>query len=148
MCTHLGSLVWDGFNNLEYKREHRTMCSKCGKRFGKDIEMWNLLSYQQKIKMILYELFYLKYPLTGVAKRWGIPQQKLSQFKKSFVSQVFQQNSEIIEQKLKALPRGVILGDETYLGSRGNSDIEIVFINNDYEILSTGSVDEGELKQS
>jgi len=148
MCTHLGSLAWDGFNNLEYKREHRVMCSKCGKRFGKDIEMWNLLFYQQMIKMILYELFILKYPLTGVAKRWGIPQQKLSQFKKSFVSQVFQQNSEIIEQKLKALPRGAILGDETYLGSRGNSGIEIVFINNDYETLSIGTAIEGDLKKS
>jgi hypothetical protein len=78
ICAHLGSLVWDGFNNLENKREHRIMCSKCGKRFGKDIETWNLLSYQQKIKMILYELFILKFPLTGVAKQWGIPQQKLS----------------------------------------------------------------------
>ncbi len=61
-----------------------------------------------------------------MTKQWGIPQQNLSQFKKSFVSQVFQQNSEVIEQKLKALPRGVILGNETYLGSRGNSDVEIV----------------------
>jgi len=148
MCAHLGSLVWDGFNNLVYKREHRIMCSKCGKRFGKDIEMWNLLSYQQMIKMILYELFILKFPLTGVVKQWGIPQQKLSQFKKSFVSQVFQQNSEIIEQKLKALPSGVILGDETYLGSRGNSDTEIVFINNEYETLSIGLADEGDLKKS
>ncbi len=148
ICAHLGSLVWDGFNNLGYKREHRIMCSKCGKRFGRDIEMWNLLSYQQMIKMILYELFILKFPLTGVAKQWGIPQQKLSQFRKSFVSQVFQQNSEVIEQKLKALPRGVILGDETYLGSRGNSDTEIVFINNEYETLSIGLADEGDLKTS
>ena len=148
MCAHLGSLVWDGFNNLEYKSEHRIICSKCGKRFGKDIEMWNLLSYQQMIKVILYELFILKFPLTGVAKQWGIPQQKLSQFKKSLVSQVFQQNSEIIEQKLKTLPRGVILGDETYLGSRGNADTEIVFINNEYETLSIGLADEGDLKKS
>ncbi len=121
---------------------------KCGKRFGNDVNTWDLLSYQQKIKMILYELFILKYPLTGVAKRWGITQEKLSQFKKSFVSQVFQQNSELIEQKLKALPRGIMLGDETYLGSRGNSDVEIVFINNDFETLSTGSADEGDLKKS
>ena len=55
---------------------------------------------------------------------------------------------ELIEQKLKALPRGVILGDETYMGSRGNSNAEIVFINNDYETLSTGPVDEGDLKES
>ncbi|MFX1260417.1 MAG: hypothetical protein ACFFAN_21415 [Promethearchaeota archaeon] len=61
---------------------------------------------------------------------------------------VFQRNSELIEQKLKALPRGVILGDETYMGSRVNSNAEIVFINNNYETLSTGLVDEGDLKES
>jgi hypothetical protein len=148
MCAHIGSLVYDGFNYLQNKIEHRISCSKCGKRFGKAIEMWDLLSYQQMIKMILYELFILKYPLSGVAKRWGITQQKLSQFKKSFVSQVFQQNSEIIEQKIKELPRGVILGDETYMGEWGNSHAEIVFINNKYETLSTGPVEEGELKNS
>jgi len=100
------------------------------------------------IQKILYELFVLKYPLTGVAKRWGIPQQKLSQFKKSFVTHVFQQNSEIIERKLKSLPRGVVLGDETYLGPRGNSDVEVVFINHHYETLSITSVNTYNLKQS
>jgi hypothetical protein len=34
------------------------------------------------------------------------------------------------------------------MGSRGNSHAEIVFINNNYEILSTEPVDEGDLKQS
>ncbi|GAF85959.1 unnamed protein product, partial [marine sediment metagenome] len=139
MCSHTGTIRWDGYNTTLNKKEHRIKCSKCGKRFGNDLEMWNLLSYQQMIKMILYELFILKYPLTGVTKRWGIPQDKLSKFKKSFISHVFQQNSEIIEHKIKALPKGIILGDETYLGSRGNSDIEIVFINNDYETLSVGT---------
>ena len=62
--------------------------------------------------------------------------------------QVFQQNSQSIEQKIKTLPRGVILGDETYMGSRGNSNAEVLFINNDYETLSTGFVDEGNLKES
>jgi len=61
--------------------------------------------------------------------------------------QLFQQNSQLIEQKLKALPKGVMLGDETYMGSRGNSDIEIVFINNNFETLSTGTADEGDLKK-
>ena len=148
MCAHIGSITWDGFNNIEHRDTHRIKCSTCGKRFGDDLEMINLLLYQEKIKKILYELFFYKYPLTGVAIRWGIPQDKLSKFKKSFVSQVFQQNSEVIEQKVKALPRGVMLGDETYMGSRGNSNAEIVFINNNYETLSTGPVDEGELKES
>jgi len=147
-CAHVGSITWDGFNSIKHKKDHRIQCSKCGKRFGKDVDMWNLLLYQEKLKKVLYELFFYKYQLTGVAKRWGMPEQKLSQFKKSFVLQVFQQNSEIIEQKIKDLPNGVILGDETYLGSRGNSDIEIVFINNEYETLSIGTVNEGELKDS
>ncbi len=148
MCAHVGSIIWDGFNTSEHKKDHRIQCSQCGKRFGKDIEILNLLLYQEKIKKILYELFIFKYQLTGVAIRWRIPQDKLNKFKKSFILQVFQQNSEIIEQKIKALPRGVILGDETYMGSRGNSNAEVVFINNDYETLSTGPVDEGELSQS
>ncbi len=147
-CAHMGSITWDGFNMFEHKKAHRIQCSRCGKRFGNNVDMSNLLLYQEKIKKILYELLFYKYQLTGVAKRWGITQQKLSQFKKSFVSQVFQQNSEIIEQKIKALPNGIMLGDETYLGSRGNSDIEIVFINNDYETLSIGTVNKGELKDS
>ena len=148
ICAHLGTITYNGFNTLEAERAHRIKCSKCEKRYGKDIEMRDLLLYQENIKMILYELFILNYPLTGVAIQWGIPQDKLSKFKKSFVLQVFQQNSEVIEQKLKALPRGVILGDETYKGERGNSDTEIVFINNDYETLSIGLADEGDLKNS
>jgi hypothetical protein len=147
-CAHIGTITWDGFNTIKHEKKHRIQCSKCGKRFGSDIEMWNLLLYQEKIKKILYELFIYKYPLTGVAKRWGITQQKLSQFKKSFVRQVFQQNLEIIEQKCKDLPKGVMLGDETYLGSRGNSDVKIVFINNNYETLSIGAVNEGKLVDS
>ena len=147
-CAHLGSITWDGFNTSKQKKEHRIQCSKCGKRFGNDLLMIDLLLYQEKIKKILYELFHFNYPLTGVAIRWEIPQHKLSEFKKSFILQVFQQNSEVIEQKIKALPRGVMLGDETYLGSWGNSDTEIVFINDDYETLSIGTANEGDLKNS
>ena len=148
ICAHVGSITWDGFNTSKHNKEHRIQCSQCRKRFGNDLLMINLLLYQEKIKKILYELFHFNYPLTGVAIRWEIPQHKLSEFKKSFVLQVFQQNSEVIEQKIKALPRGVMLGDETYMGSWGNSNAEIVFINNDYETLSTGPVDEGDLKES
>jgi len=147
-CAHIGFLVYDGYNVLRNKNIHRIKCSKCNKRFGKEVDVWNLLLYQQKIKKILYELFVLKYPLTGVSLRWGVPQDKLSRFKKSFVTQVFQQNSQVIEQKLKTLPRGVMFADETFMGSRRNSNVEIVVINNIFEILSTGFVDEGDLKKS
>ena len=100
-CAHLGSLAHDSFNELEHEGGHRTRCIGRGKRLGNDVDMWDLLQYQQKIKKILYELFIFKYPLTGVAKRWGIPQNKLSRFKKSLVSQVFEQNAEKIEHDIK-----------------------------------------------
>ena len=108
-CAHLGTLVYNGFNIVGNKRFHRVKCTKCKKRFGNEVVAWNLLQYQQKIKKILYELFILKYPTKGVAIRWGIPPEMLSRFKKSFVSNVFQQNANIIEHEIKPLPRGVML---------------------------------------
>jgi len=147
-CAHLGFLVQDGFNELKRRIYHKIRCIKCGKRFGNDANMWDLLQYQQKIKKILYELFIFKYPLTGVAKRWGIPQDKLSRFKKSLVSQVFEQNAEKIEHDIKKLPRGIMLADETFMGSRGSSNVEIVVINNLFEVLSTSPAMKGTLKKS
>ena len=87
-CVHIGAITWDGYNTSKHEKSHRIQCSKCGKRFGNDLEMLDLLLYQEKIKKILYELFILKYPLTGVAIRWEIRQNKLNEFKKSFVLQV------------------------------------------------------------
>ena len=110
--------------------------------------MWNLLEYQQAIKKILYELFFFKNPLKGVAIKRGIPPEMLSRFKKSFVSQVYQQNEKILEHKQKPLTRGVMLADETFMGSRGNSNIEIMVINLDYEVLSTNPVKKKALKKS
>ncbi len=92
--------------------------------------------------------FFLKYPLKGVALRWGIPPEILSRFKKTFVSQVFQQNSELIEQKVKSLPRGLMIADETFMGPMGKSNTEIVVINNHFETLSTGPAEEQDLKNS
>lgn len=43
LCTHIGFLVYDGFNDLNHKRDHRVKCIKCGKRFGNDMNIWNLL---------------------------------------------------------------------------------------------------------
>lgn len=124
------------------------MCSKCGKRFGNDLLMWNLLEYQQVIKKIIYELFFFKNPLKGVAIKRGIPPEMLSRFKKSFVSQVYQQNEKIIEHKQKPLARGVMFADETFMGSRGNSNVEIMVINLDYDVLSTNPVKKKALRKS
>ncbi|MEJ2250397.1 MAG: hypothetical protein P8Y97_12195 [Candidatus Lokiarchaeota archaeon] len=132
----------------ERGKSHRIKCIKCGKRFGNDVNMWKLLIYQEKMQKVIYELLFTTTTLTTIAERWGITQQKLSQFKKSLVTQIFEQNSEIIEHQLKALPGGIMQGDETFLGSWGNSDVETVFINQDYETLSIGAVKEGELQES
>ena len=147
-CAHLGTLVYNGYNTVNNKRIHRMMCIKCKKRFGNDVAMWNLIEYQQIIKKIVYELFFFKNPLKGVAIKWGIPPEMLSRFKKSFVSQVYQQNKKIIEHRQKPLARGVMLADETFMGSRGNSNVEIMVINLDYEVLSTNPVRKKALKKS
>ena len=41
-----------------------------------------------------------------------------------------------------------MLADETFMGVRGNSNVEIVVINGIFEILSTGSAIKGALKKS
>ena len=61
MCVHIGFIIWDGFNTSKHKNNHRIRCSQCGKLFGKDIEMIELLLYQEKVKIMLYELFFYKY---------------------------------------------------------------------------------------
>jgi len=144
----LGTLVYNGYNIVNHKQVHRIMCTKCRKRFGNDVSMWNLLEYQQAIKKIIYELFFFKNPLKGVAINREIPPEMLSRFKKSFVSQVYQQNKKIIEHRQKPLARGVMLADETFMGSRGNSNVEIMVINLDYEVLSTNPVKKKALKKS
>ena len=45
-CSHLGTLAYNGYNIMKDESLHRIKCLTCGKRFGRDIEMWNLLSYQ------------------------------------------------------------------------------------------------------
>ncbi len=54
------------------------------------------------IKMILYELYILKYPLTGLVIQWGIPQDKLSKFKKSVVSI---QKLYLLPMNMKSFPQ-------------------------------------------
>jgi hypothetical protein len=144
----LGTLVYNGYNIVNHKRIHRIICTKCRKRFGNDVSMWNLLEYQQAIKKIIYELFFFKNPLKGVAIKWGIRPEMLSRFKKSFVSQMYQQNKKIIEHRQKPLARGVMLADETFMGSRGNSNVEAMVINLDYEVLSINPVKRKALKKS
>ena len=147
-CNHVGFLEYDGYNNLNKGKIHRIKCSKCGKRFGNNVRILHLYEYQTKIKKIVYELFFYKYPVSGTAKRWGIPQDKLSRFKKNLIHQIYTQNKDLIEVAVKSLPGGVMLGDETFMGSMGNSNVQILFINNIFEMLSTGPAKSGQLKAS
>jgi hypothetical protein len=139
-CNHVGTFNFDGFNEESSKVNHRVMCSKCGKRFGNDVNTYNLLFYQQKLKKIVYQLFLLKTNQKSIAVRKGVAHEMLSRFKKNLVEQTYEQNKDLIESSLKSLPRGIILGDETFMGKRGHSDVEVLFINENYETLSTGPV--------
>lgn len=147
-CDHLGHITGNGYGNGKRRATQRLRCGKCGKRFGSGQTLYNLLDYQQKIKKIAYELFLYKYPLSGVARRWGIPQDKLSRFFKDLVTRAFEQNTEFIERELKSLPRGMMVADETFMGRRGSSNVEIVFINGIFEVLGTGVARPGDLKRS
>lgn len=147
-CDHAGFLEYDGYNNLIGGVLHRIKCYKCGKRFGHDVQIHNLYDYQIKIRKIIYELFFYKYPVSETAERWRIPQNKLSKFKKNLVHQIYGQNKELIENTVKSLPGGVMLADETFMGNMGNSNVQILFINNIFEILSTGQAKPGQLKES
>lgn len=137
-CNHIGYLEYDGFNTINGLKIQRIKCSKCEKRFGNAINLFNLLTYQEKIRKVVYEIFFLRYPLNGIAIIWGILQDKLSRFKKRLVHQIYQQNQGMIEEKIRTLPRGIILGEETFMGSMGNSHTQVPFINNVFEVLSTG----------
>ncbi len=147
-CDHIGYLDYDGYNQNQTAINHRVSCSRCGRRFGKEVNLHHLLVYQTKLKKIIYEIFSLKYNLKGIATRWGIAPEMLSRFKKRLVQDVYAQNHNKIEILLKTLPRGIILGDETFMGKRGKSDSEVLFINDNYETLSTGPVVPGKLNQS
>jgi hypothetical protein len=139
-CHHLGSLVKDGFNISSSGKIQRYRCKNCGKRFGNDVNEWILYEYQFKLKQLIYELFFDVSKQIKMESHWDIPQPKLSQFKHNFVDTVFEQNPHIIISESNELPRGVIYGDETYMGKMGNSNTEVVFCNDNFEILSAGPV--------
>lgn len=147
-CDHIGSLKYNGYNVNQRGNKHRIKCVICGKRFGNKIDNYDLLVYQQKMKKITYEIFILNTNLKSIAVRWGIRREMLSRFKKKLVQQIYLQNYEKIEEKLKSLPRGIILGDETFMGQMGKSHSEVLFINDIFETLATGPVQQGELKKS
>ena len=147
-CNHLGYLVKDGKTSLISGISQRIRCKNCGKRFGSNINEWNLYEYQYKIKQILYELFIEGCKQKNIEKRWGIPQDKVSRFKKKYVGALFEQHPRLLIDKNKPLRYGLIYGDETFFGKRGNSNQEVIYCNEDFEILATISVIPNQLKKS
>ena len=144
----MGSLVKDGYNISSSSISQRYICNACGKRFGNDVNEWNLNIYEEKIKQIAYELFIEGSKQVNMAKRWKIPQSKLSKFKKTLVNAIFEQKPDLLNTQKNNLPKGVIYADETYLGKRGNSNTEILFTNHDFNVLSTGIGEEQHLEES
>ncbi len=147
-CNHLGFLVKDGFNFVDGNKIQRIQCSACNKRFGNSVSMYQLLSYQNQLKELIYELIFSNYRETEMAARWKIPQPKLSQFKKMCVMQIVKDHPNLLQSKSSMLPRGVVLADETYMGRKGNSNTEIHMINAEFQSIATGSAPKGELAES
>ena len=139
-CHHLGYLVKNGFNMTQSGKKQRWKCQKCGKRFGTDVDEWNLAKYQNRIQLLLYELFIEGCKQKNIEKRWKIPQDKVSWFKKIYVGALFKQHPRLNIDKNKPLRYGLIYGDETFFGKRGNSNQEVIFCNDNFEILSTAPV--------
>lgn len=147
-CNHLGFLVKDGMNSDQSEMKQRWRCQKCDKRFGTDVNEWNLLEYKYKVQLFLYELFIEGCKQVNLAKRWQIPQNKISRFKKNYVTALFEQHPRLIIDKNKPLRYGLIYGDETFFGKRGNSNQEVIFCNDDFEILATAPVVSNQLQIS
>jgi len=146
-CKHLGYLVKDGVNKDSPASTQRLKCSNCGKRFGTGVNEFKLGEYHYKIKQILYDLFIDGSKQNKMEERWLIPQPKLSQFKRSFVEQTFDQFPDLVLDRPKDLPLGTMYADETFIGKKGNSNTEIVFCSENFEILSTEGVKTPDLKK-
>ena len=147
-CNHLGYLVKDGTNSTRSGVQQRWKCQKCKKRFGTDTNEWEIVKYKYKLKLLLYEVFIEGCKQVNIEKRWHIPQEKISRFKKQFVGAIFAHNPRLIIDKKKHLKYGVIYGDETFFGKRGNSNQEVIFCNENFEILSTAPARPNYLKHS
>lgn len=141
MCDHAGTLIYNGYNRTKNGIIHRVICSRCGKRFGSPVTPYELMLYQEKLKKVIYEMLFLRTPQRSISVRYKIRPEMLSRFKKLCIHAIYTQNRENIESIEKPLPRGIIFGDETFMGEKGKSHIQIDYINSNYEMLATGSAE-------
>ncbi|TFG17094.1 MAG: hypothetical protein EU530_11120 [Promethearchaeota archaeon] len=147
-CPHFFYLVKDGWNHSSSGSSQRYKCKNCGKRFGSNTNEWNMLVYKAKINRILHSIFFEGTKEISIGDTWEIPQYEVSRFKHKYVDQVFEQHPTLINQQEYAIPKGVIYGDETFFGKRGNSLSEIVFVNDKFEVIAAGLVEPKNLEKS
>lgn len=147
-CLHIGYLVKDGKGGKDYPNQQRIRCSKCGKRFRGNLKMAEFLNYQLNIRELVYELFFAHCRQEEMAERWGMPQSKLSQFKRNFVDTLFKQHPLLGLTPDAPLPLGVLHADETYMGKKGNSNTEVVITNLNFEVMAAGPARKGDLQSS
>lgn len=139
-CSHVGYLIKDGKNPSNSGSQQRWKCKICKKRFGSDTTEWKLQLYLYRMQILLYELFIERSTQTNIQKRWGIRQDSLSKLKRNIVGQIVEQNRSLLISTKIPLKYGVVYGDETFFGKRGNSNQEVIFCNDDFDILSTEPV--------
>lgn len=144
-CHHLGTLVKDGFNQRQGSKIQRVRCSACQKRFGNDPDAHNLLTYQTRLKQVIYEMLIARNQESEMETRWHVPQPKLARFKKAYITRVLAEHPNLFKSSQSALPRGILLADETFAGRMGNSNTEIQMINADFKTIAAGPAAEGDL---
>lgn len=147
-CLHLGFLVKDGFNYVNGNQIQRVRCSNCGKRFGIDIRIQDLQFYQMQMQRLVYNLFFAHNRQKEMESRWHIPQTKLSRFKRQFVAQLLHNYPDLFQTNTKHLPKNVMFADETFFGTMGNSNTQIVFTNDNFEVLAAGPAQPQQLQPS
>ncbi len=139
-CPHPYKPIKDGHNLLKNGNKQRYKCKTCNSRLSNKITIQDSNIYVKKIQKLLHGLFILGFPLSGVAKRYGIPQPKLSIFKKQIIRVAYSQNRALLEHPRSPLSCGIMFGDETFFVSRKNYNSEVEFVSHDFKILAAGPV--------
>ena len=140
-CPHPYKLVKDGFNYVNGREKQRYKCNLCGSRLGNKHSVPQIKRYKRGAREIIYDLFIMKASVSRVAEKYGIPQPKVSEFKKRVIRQAYSQNKRILERPSRKLPDGVMFGDETYFGTKDNHNMEMEFVSNESKVLALGPVE-------
>ncbi len=82
----------------------------------------------------------MKSPISSIADKYGIPQPKVSEYRKLVIRQVYSQNKEKLEHPNRALHDGLMFADETFFGSKDNHNMEVEFVSAESEVLAVGPV--------